>query len=203
MRQLSSTRCTGHFGIFTLTSRRCLAAGETRRALSGALSPGPVWYSLREPAPTLRTCRPRRLRPGSARGMQRFLTESHLKASSDERDYPADGCREYLGTRLEHPEGVWVLDGTATTTSRPPAGEASSAGAWPGSTAGGCKGRWTNSGHPAGMFGLCPRYVSPCPWDAWHGHLPQPPGRAKGLKSPARELQDLGQCSRPIITSPV
>ena len=27
MRQLSS-RCTGHFGIFTLTSRRCLAAGR-------------------------------------------------------------------------------------------------------------------------------------------------------------------------------
>ena len=55
MRQLSS-RCTGHFGIFTLTSRRCLAAG--RRGSTAVIISRPCWYSLGSGA-TLRTCRRR------------------------------------------------------------------------------------------------------------------------------------------------
>ena len=45
--------------------------------------------------------------PESARGMQRFLTDSPW-------DYEAviGRLQEYLGTRLEHPEAVWVLDGS-------------------------------------------------------------------------------------------
>ena len=43
MRQLSS-KCTGHFGIFTPTSRRCLAAG--RRGSTAVIISRPCWYSL-------------------------------------------------------------------------------------------------------------------------------------------------------------
>ena len=101
MRQLSS-RCTGHFGIFTLTSRRCLAAG--RRGSTAVIISRPCWYSLGSGA-TLRTCR-RRFR-GLARGMQRFLTDSPW-----DDEVSIGRLQEYLGTRLEHPEGVWVLDGS-------------------------------------------------------------------------------------------
>ena len=101
MRQLSS-RCTGHFGIFTLTSRRCLAAG--RRGSTAVIISRPCWYSLGSGA-TLRTCR--RRFPGSARGMQRFLTDSPW-----DDEVIIGRLQEYLGTRLEHPEGVWVLDGS-------------------------------------------------------------------------------------------
>ena len=45
--------------------------------------------------------------PGSARGMQRFLTDSPW-----DDDAVIGRLQEYLGTRLEHPEGVWVLDGS-------------------------------------------------------------------------------------------
>ena len=43
--------------------------------------------------------------PGSARGMQRFLTDSPW-----DDEAIIGRLQEYLGTRLEHPEGVWVLD---------------------------------------------------------------------------------------------
>ena len=65
MRQLSS-RCTGHFGIFTLTSRRCLADAGAQRSISR-----PCWYSLGSGA-TLRTCRRRWGQPEGCR----FLTDS-------------------------------------------------------------------------------------------------------------------------------
>ena len=100
MRQLSS-RCTGHFGIFTLTSRRCLAAG--RRGSTAVIISRPCWYSLGSGA-TLRTWE---TVPGSARGMQRFLTDSPW-----DDEVIIGRLQEYLGTRLEHPEGVWVLDGS-------------------------------------------------------------------------------------------
>ncbi len=45
--------------------------------------------------------------PGSARGMQRFLTDSPW-----DDEVIIGRLQEYLGTRLEHPEGVWVLDGS-------------------------------------------------------------------------------------------
>ena len=45
--------------------------------------------------------------PGSARGMQRFLTDSPW-----DDEVIIGRLPEYLGTRLEHPEGVWVLDGS-------------------------------------------------------------------------------------------
>ena len=43
--------------------------------------------------------------PGSARGMQRFLTDSPW-----DDEVIIGRLQEYLGTRLEHPEGVWVLE---------------------------------------------------------------------------------------------
>ena len=45
--------------------------------------------------------------PESARGMQRFLTDSPW-----DDDAVIGRLQEYLGTRLEHPESVWVLDGS-------------------------------------------------------------------------------------------
>ena len=45
--------------------------------------------------------------PASARGMQRFLTDSPW-----DDEAIIGRLQEYLGTRLEHPEGVWVLDGS-------------------------------------------------------------------------------------------
>ena len=45
--------------------------------------------------------------PESARGMQRFLTGSPW-----DDDAVIGRLQEYLGTRLGHPEGVWVLDGS-------------------------------------------------------------------------------------------
>ena len=45
--------------------------------------------------------------PASARAMQRFLTESPW-----DDDTVIGRLQEYLGPRLGHPEGVWVLDGS-------------------------------------------------------------------------------------------
>ena len=45
--------------------------------------------------------------PASARGMQRFLTDSPW-----EDDAIIGRLQEYLGPRLGHPEAVWVLDGS-------------------------------------------------------------------------------------------
>ena len=45
--------------------------------------------------------------PGSARGMQRFLTDSPW-----DDEVIIGRLQEYLGTRLEHPEAVWALDGS-------------------------------------------------------------------------------------------
>ena len=86
IRQLSS-RCTGPFRIFTLTSVRCLAGG--RRGTT------PVIENLSETV------------PASARVMQRFLTESPW-----DDDAVIGRLQEYLSPRLGHPEAVWVLDGS-------------------------------------------------------------------------------------------
>ena len=51
-----SNRYTGPLGIFTLTSRRCLAAG--RRGSTAVIISRPCWYSPGSGA-TLRTCRRR------------------------------------------------------------------------------------------------------------------------------------------------
>ena len=45
--------------------------------------------------------------PASARAVQRFLTESPW-----DDDAVIERLQEYLGPRLEHPEAVWVLDGS-------------------------------------------------------------------------------------------
>ena len=45
--------------------------------------------------------------PDSARGMQRFLTDSPW-----DDDAVTGRLQEYLGPKLEHPEAVWVLDGS-------------------------------------------------------------------------------------------
>ena len=45
--------------------------------------------------------------PESARGMQRFLTDSPW-----DDDAVIGRLQEYLAPRLEHPEGVWMLDGS-------------------------------------------------------------------------------------------
>ena len=45
--------------------------------------------------------------PETARAMQRFLTDSPW-----DDDAVIGRLQEYLGPRLEHPEGVWVLDGS-------------------------------------------------------------------------------------------
>ena len=45
--------------------------------------------------------------PASARAVQRFLTESPW-----DDDAVVGRLQEYLGPRLEHPEAVWVLDGS-------------------------------------------------------------------------------------------
>ena len=45
--------------------------------------------------------------PASARAMQRFLTESPW-----DDDGVMGRLQEYLGRRLGHPEGVWVVDGS-------------------------------------------------------------------------------------------
>ena len=45
--------------------------------------------------------------PASARVMQRFLAESPW-----DDDTVIGRLQEYLGPRLGHPEGVWVLDGS-------------------------------------------------------------------------------------------
>ena len=45
--------------------------------------------------------------PGSARGMQRFLTDSPW-----DDDAVIGRLQEYLGPKLEHPGAVWVLDGS-------------------------------------------------------------------------------------------
>ena len=45
--------------------------------------------------------------PASARGMQRFLTDSPW-----DDEAIIGRLQEYLGSRLGHPEAVWVLDGS-------------------------------------------------------------------------------------------
>ena len=60
----------------------------------------------------------------SARAMQRFLTESPW-----DEDTVIGLLQEYLGPRLEHPEAVWVLDGSDFPK------QGCSRWEWPGSTA--------------------------------------------------------------------
>ena len=84
--------------ISTLTSRRCLAAGRrgsTAVIICGNCETRPCWYSLGSGA-TLRTCR-------RTRGITGFSSPWAMIIGR---------LQEYLGTRLEHPEGVWVLDGS-------------------------------------------------------------------------------------------
>ena len=45
--------------------------------------------------------------PASARAMQRFLTEARW-----DEDAVIGRLQEYLGSRLEHPQAVWVFDGS-------------------------------------------------------------------------------------------
>ena len=97
-----SSRCTGPFRIFTLTSRRCLAAG--RRGTTAAIISRPCWCS---PGERRNAENLSETVPASARVMQRFLAESPWD------DDPVIGrLQEYLGPRLGHPDAVWVLDGS-------------------------------------------------------------------------------------------
>ena len=80
-------------------------AGPFRDFLTGSTAviiSRPCWYSLGSGATLLSETV-----PGSARGMQRFLTDSPW-----DDEVIIGRLQEYLGTRLEHPEGVWVLDGS-------------------------------------------------------------------------------------------
>ena len=97
-----STRCTGPLGIFTLTSLRCLAAGKTREHSRQHLQALLVQSGERRNAENLSETV-----PASARGMQRFLTESPW-----DDEAIIGRLQEYLGSRLGHPEAVWVLDGS-------------------------------------------------------------------------------------------
>ena len=97
MRQLSN-RCTEPLGIFTLTSLRCLPAG--RRGSTAVIISRPCWYS---PGERRNAENLSETVPGSARGMQRFLTDSPW-----DDEAIIGRLQEYLGTRLEHPEGVCV-----------------------------------------------------------------------------------------------
>ena len=96
-----SSRCTGPFRIFTLTSLRCLAAGK--RGPQPPLSPGSAG-----------TVRERRNAenlsetvPASARVMQRFLAESPW-----DDDTVIGRLQEYLGPCWDIRMQVWVLDGS-------------------------------------------------------------------------------------------
>ena len=97
-----SSRCTGHFGIFTLTSTPPFGRRETREHSGHYLQALLVQSGERRNAEKLSETV-----PGSARGMQRFLTDSPW-----DDEVIIGRLQEYLGTRLEHPEGVWVLDGS-------------------------------------------------------------------------------------------
>ena len=68
--------------------------------------------------------------PVSARAMQRFLTESPW-----DDEAVMGRLQEYLSLRLEHPEAIWVLDGSDFPS------RAGGRWEWPASTAGGW-GRW-------------------------------------------------------------
>ena len=92
-----------HFGIFTmLTSRRLFGRRETREHSGHYLQALLVQSGERRNAENLSETV-----PGSARGMQRFLTDSPW-----DDEVIIGRLQEYLGTRLEQPEGVWVLDGS-------------------------------------------------------------------------------------------
>ena len=97
--------------------------------------------------------------PGSARGMQRFLTDSPW-----DDEVIIGRLQEYLGTRLEHPEGVWALDGSdfpkqgRKVGGSGPAVLREAGGRWP-TARGGCSwpmsARW--DGHWWTRGCICPR----------------------------------------------
>ena len=97
-----SSRCTGPFRIFTLTSLRCLAGGK--RGTTAAIISRLSWYSLGSGANAENLSE---TVPASARVMQRFLAESPW-----DDDTVIGRLQEYLGPRIGHPEAVWVLDGS-------------------------------------------------------------------------------------------
>ena len=97
-----SSRCTGPFRIFTLTSLRCLAAGK--RGTTAAIISRLSWYS---PGSGRNAENLSETVPASARVMQRFLAESPW-----DDDTVIGRLQEYLGPRIGHPEAVWVLDGS-------------------------------------------------------------------------------------------
>ena len=101
MRQLSS-RCTGPFRIFTLTSVRCSGRREARDHSRHYLQALLVQSGERRNAENLSETV-----PASARVMQRFLTESPW-----DDDAVIGRLQEYLAPRLAHPEAVWVFDGS-------------------------------------------------------------------------------------------
>ena len=101
IRQLSS-RCTGPFRIFTLTSVRCFGRREARDHSRHYLQALLVQSGERRNAENLSETV-----PASARVMQRFLTESPW-----DDDAVIGRLQEYLSPRLGHPEAVWVLDGS-------------------------------------------------------------------------------------------
>ena len=85
-----------------LTSRRCLAAGRRGEHSRHYLQALLVQSGERRNAENLSETV-----PASARGMQRFLTDSPW-----EDDVIIGRLQEYLRSRLEYPEAVWVLDGS-------------------------------------------------------------------------------------------
>ena len=99
--------------------------------------------------------------PGSARGMQRFLTDSPW-----DDEAIIGRLQEYLGTRLEHPEGVWVLDGSDF-----PKQGRKSAGVARDSTAGGW-GRWPTA-RPGCSWPMSARWDGPWWTNGSSKYLPE------------------------------
>ena len=134
MRQLSS-RCTGHFG-FSRLLRAAVCRRETREHSGHYLQALLVQSGERRNAENLSETV-----PGSARGMQRFLTDSPW-----DDEVIIGRLQEYLGTRwsIRKGCGCWTA---ATFPSR-----GGSRWEWPGSTAGG----WEGGQLPGGdVPGLC------------------------------------------------
>ena len=78
--------------------------GRRRVGSAASAISRPCWCSLGRGG-TRRICRRRSWL--KARSMQRFLTESPWDDNA-----VMERLREYLGPRLEHPEAIWVLDGS-------------------------------------------------------------------------------------------
>ena len=139
-----SSRCTGPFRIFTLTSLRCLAAGKRRDHSRHYLQALLVQSGERRNAENLSETV-----PASARVMQRFLAESPW-----DDDTVIGRLQEYLGPRIGHPEAV-----LGTGRQRLPQAGQEVPWEWPVSIAGGWA-RWP-AARPECSWPMSARWAGP------------------------------------------